>query len=112
RGAVGTTILPARSIGTTVVMNGLYTITIISWYRCHHVSSRVNLVSRARRPQGLGPLSDPRMGIPGTLSSWCVAVLATRAQRSVKRDELLGLEDALFPLVQVASLRALHEAAD
>src|SRR2546425_11750060 len=51
RVSFGITILPARSIGTTVVMNGLYTIEIISWYRCHHVASRVNLVSTARRPR-------------------------------------------------------------
>src|SRR5439155_13740044 len=35
RVSFGITILPARYIGTTVVMNGVYTITIISWYRFH-----------------------------------------------------------------------------
>src|SRR5438309_11871805 len=47
----------------------------------------------------------------GILSSWRVAVRERRILRFVKRDELLGLEDALFPLVQEPSLRVLDEAA-
>src|SRR2546426_5938695 len=41
RVSFGITILPARSTGTTVVINGIDTIPNISWYR-HHESSRIH----------------------------------------------------------------------
>src|SRR5437667_12781978 len=75
RVSLGITIRPARSIGTTVVMNGLYTITIISWYRCHsclfqgepheHRPSSSIELSRARicRWASLGTLGATRWEI-------------------------------------------------
>src|SRR5437773_11911261 len=59
RVSLGITIRPARSIGTTIVMNGLYTITMISWYRFHHVPSKVNLMSTA--PSSSRELSRSRI---------------------------------------------------
>src|SRR2546421_5061622 len=52
RVSFGITILPARSTGTTVVINGTDTISFISWYRRHDLLGFP--VSRISSPRPLG----------------------------------------------------------